>query len=79
MSLLVRARTVPQSGHVAAAGSSVTAHTSSAPPGLHIGNPQALHPEQRRCRILEHDACGFLVILKSVAGAKIVSPEVTGQ
>ena len=66
--------TVPQSGHAAAAGSSVTAHTSTHPvqPGLHVGDPQALHPEQRRRRILEHDARGFLVILKSVAGPKIV-------
>ena len=44
----------------------------AARPGLHVGNPQALHPEQRRRRILEHDARGFLVILKSVAGPKIV-------
>jgi hypothetical protein len=40
--------------------------------GLHVSDPQALHPEQRRRRILEHDARGFLVILKSVAGPKIV-------
>jgi hypothetical protein len=40
--------------------------------GLRVGDPQALHPEQRRRRILEHDARGFLVILKSVAGPKIV-------
>ena len=68
-----RPETVPHSGHAAAAGSSVTAHTSHAVrPGLHVGDPQALHPEQRRRRILEHDARGFLVILKSVAGPKIV-------
>ena len=29
---------------------------------LHAGNLQALHPEQRRRRILEHDARGFLLI-----------------
>ena len=41
-------------------------------PGLRVGDPQALHPEQRRRRVLEHDARGFLLILKSVAGPKIV-------
>ena len=46
-------------------------HTA-ARPGLHIGDLQALHPEQRRRRILEHDARGFLVILKSVGRPKIV-------
>jgi hypothetical protein len=40
----------------------------AARPGLHVGDPQAFRPEQRRRRILEHDTCGFLVILKSVAG-----------
>ena len=32
-------------------------------PGLHIGDLQALHAEQHRRRILEHDARGFLMIL----------------
>ncbi len=40
----------------------------AARPGLHVGDPQAFHPEQRRRRIFEHDARGFLVIVKSVAG-----------
>ena len=44
----------------------------AARPGLHAGDLQALHPEQRRRRILQHEARGFLVILKSVAGPKIV-------
>ena len=44
----------------------------AARPGLHVGDPQAFRPEQRRRRILEHDARGFLVILKSVAGPKSV-------
>ena len=30
--------------------------------GLYPGDLQALHPEQRRRRILEHDARGFLLI-----------------
>jgi hypothetical protein len=41
-------------------------------PGLHVGDPQALHPEQHRRRILEHDARGFLVILMSVRRPRIV-------
>ena len=32
-------------------------------PGLRIGNLQALHAEQHRRRILEHDARGFLMTL----------------
>ncbi len=36
-------------------------------PSLHVGNVQALHAEQRRHRIPEHDARGFLLILMSVA------------
>ena len=32
-------------------------------PGLRIGDLQALHAEQHRRRILEHDARGFLMIL----------------
>ena len=44
----------------------------AARPGLHVGDLQALHPEQRRRRILEHDARGFLVILMSVRRPKIV-------
>ena len=44
----------------------------AAGPGLHVSDPQALHPEQRRRRILEHDARGFLVILMSVRRPKIV-------
>jgi hypothetical protein len=39
---------------------------------LHAGDLQAFHPEQRRRRILEHDARGFLVILMSVRRPKIV-------
>jgi hypothetical protein len=38
---------------------------------LHVGDLQALHPEQHRRLILQHDARGFLLILKSVAGPKI--------
>ena len=41
-------------------------------PVLHVGDLKALHAEQRGRRILEHDARGFLMILKSVAGPKIV-------
>ena len=41
-------------------------------PGLHIGDLQALHAEQHRRRILEHDARGFLMILKSLVRPKIV-------
>ena len=41
-------------------------------PGLHIGDLQALHAEQHRRRILEHDARGFLMILKSLVNPKIV-------
>jgi hypothetical protein len=44
----------------------------AARPGLHVGDLQALHAEQRGRRILEHDARGFLVISESVAGPKIV-------
>ena len=44
----------------------------AAGPGLRIGYLQALHAEQHRRRILEHDARGFLVILKSVGRPKIV-------
>jgi hypothetical protein len=33
-------------------------------PRLRIGDLQALHAEQHRRRILEHDARGFLMILK---------------
>jgi hypothetical protein len=44
----------------------------AARPGLHVGDPQTFRSEQRRRRILEHDARGFLVILKSVAGPKSV-------
>jgi hypothetical protein len=39
--------------------------------GLHVGDLQALHSEQRRRRILKHDARGFLVIVESLAGPKI--------
>jgi hypothetical protein len=50
----------------------VTAHTSIPPSGaaFHAGDLQACHAEQRRCRILEHDARGFLLILKSVGGPR---------
>jgi hypothetical protein len=41
-------------------------------PSLRIGDLQALHAEQHRRRILEHDARGFLMILKSVGRPKIV-------
>jgi hypothetical protein len=34
-------------------------------PGPRIGDLQAIHAEQHRRRILEHDARGFLMILKS--------------
>ena len=63
-----RSETVPQSGHAAAASSvRDRPHLDhAARRGLHLGNLQALHPEQRRRRILEHDARGFLLILKSV-------------
>jgi len=44
----------------------------AARPGLHVGDLQALHAEQRGRRILEHDARGFLVVSESVAGPKIV-------
>ena len=44
----------------------------AAGPGLRIGDLQALHAEQHRRRILEHDARGFLMILKSVGRPKIV-------
>ena len=37
----------------------------AASPGPRIGDLQALHAEQHRRRILEHDARGFLMILKS--------------
>ena len=40
-------------------------------PGVRVGDPQAFYAEQRRRRILEHDARGFLVISESVAGPKI--------
>ena len=39
---------------------------------LRIGDLQALHAEQHRRRILEHDARGFLMILKSLVRPKIV-------
>jgi hypothetical protein len=39
---------------------------------LHACDLQALYAEQHRRRILEHDARGFLLILKSVGGPKIV-------
>jgi hypothetical protein len=38
--------------------------------GFHAGDLQACHAEQRRCRILEHDGRGFLLILKSVGGPR---------
>ena len=41
-------------------------------PGPRIGDLQAIHAEQHRRRILEHDARGFLMILKSVGRPKIV-------
>ena len=41
-------------------------------PGLRIGNLQALHAEQHRRRILEHDARGFLMISDPVVRPKIV-------
>ena len=41
-------------------------------PGPRIGDLQALHAEQHRRRILEHDARGFLMILKSLVRPKIV-------
>jgi hypothetical protein len=41
-------------------------------PGLRIGDLQALHAEQHRRRILEHDARGFLMISDPVARPKIV-------
>ena len=44
----------------------------AARPGLRIGDLQALHAEQHGRRILEHDARGFLMILKSVGRPKIV-------
>jgi hypothetical protein len=34
----------------------------AARPGLRVGHPQSFHAEQRRRRILEHDARGFLMI-----------------
>jgi hypothetical protein len=40
-------------------------------PGLRIDDLQALHAEQHRRRILDHDARGFLMILMSVARPKI--------
>jgi hypothetical protein len=41
-------------------------------PGPRIGDLQAIHAEQHRRRILEHDARGFLMILKSLVRPKIV-------
>jgi hypothetical protein len=40
--------------------------------GFHAGDLQALHAEQRRRRILEHDARGFLLILKAFGGPRLV-------
>jgi streptomycin 6-kinase len=40
--------------------------------GFRINDLQALHAEQHRRRILDHDARGFLVILKSLVRPKIV-------
>jgi hypothetical protein len=46
---------------------------------MHVSGPQPLYSGLRRSRILEHDARGFLVIMKSVVGPQIVgaagSPE----
>ena len=39
-------------------------------PGLRIGDLQALHAEQHRRRILEHDARGFLVIMNLSQGPR---------
>ena len=41
-------------------------------PRLRIGDLQALHAEQHRRRILEHDARGFLMISDPVVRPKIV-------
>ena len=41
-------------------------------PGPRIGDLQAIHAEQHRRRIVEHDARGFLMILKSLVRPKIV-------
>ena len=40
--------------------------------GLHAGDLEALHPEQRGRRILEHDARGFLI------SEPVVRPEIVG-
>lgn len=59
---------------VLAASQAVTAHTSNPAVrcGFRAGDLQACHAEQRRRRILEHAAGGFLLMLKSVGGPKIV-------
>ncbi len=41
-------------------------------PGPRIGDLQAIHAEQHRRRILEHDARGFLMISDPVVRPKIV-------
>ena len=38
--------------------------------GLRIGDLQALHAEQHRRRILEHDARGFLMIMNLSQGPR---------
>jgi hypothetical protein len=39
---------------------------------LSVGDPQAFHAEQRRCRILGHSARGFLMIMMSLARSMIL-------
>src|SRR6266702_3704309 len=39
---------------------------------LSVGDPQAFHAEQRRCRILGHNARGFLMSMKSSGRSMIL-------
>src|SRR6266702_411093 len=39
---------------------------------LRVGDPQAFHAEQRRCRIPGHSVRGFLMIMKSLARSMIL-------